>query len=53
MCPLDFYLAELVKRKIIARDTALERCHAQDDLKRFINNPGSSNSPLFGDLEYT
>ena len=53
MCPLDFYLAELVKRKIISRDTALERCHAQDDLKRFINNPGSSNSPLFGDLEYT
>ena len=52
MCPLDFYLAELVKRNMITRDTALQRSRNPDDLKRFINNAGQTNSPLFGDLEY-
>ena len=52
MCPLDFYLAELVKRNMITRDTALQRCRIPEDLKRFINNAGQTNSPLFGDLEF-
>ena len=52
MCPLDFYLAELVKRNMITRDTAIQRCRVPEDLKRFINNAGQTNSPLFGDLEF-
>ena len=52
MCPLDFYLAELVKRNMITRDTALQRCRMPEDLKRFINNSGQTQSPLFGDLEF-
>jgi len=52
MCPLDFYLAELVKRNMITRDTALQRCRFPEDLKRFINNAGQTNSPLFGDMEF-
>ena len=53
MCPLDFYLAELVKRKIITRDTAISRCRFPDDLKRYINNVGGpANSPLFGDIDF-
>ena len=52
MCPLDFYLAELVKRKIISRDTGMQRCRVQEDFKRFLNNAGQSQSPLFGDLEF-
>lgn len=53
MCPLDFYLAELVRRKIISRETAIERCRSTDDLKRYINNVGgTTNSPLFGDIDF-
>ena len=52
MCPIDFYLAELVKRNMITRDTALMRCRVPEDFKRFVNNSGQTNSPLFGDLEY-
>ena len=53
MCPLDFYLAELVKRKLISRETAVQRCRFPDDLKRYINNVGGpANSPLFGDIDY-
>ena len=53
MCPLDFYLAELVKRKMISRDTAISRCRFPDDLKRYINNVGGpANSPLFADLDF-
>jgi twitching motility protein PilT len=53
MCPLDFYLAELVKRKIITRETAISRCRFPDDLKRYINNVGGpANSPLFNDLDF-
>ncbi|MBR6960212.1 MAG: type IV pilus twitching motility protein PilT, partial [Clostridiales bacterium] len=53
MCPLDFYLAELVKRKIISRETAISRCRFPDDLKRYINNVGGpANSPLFSDLDF-
>lgn len=53
MCPLDFYLAELVKRNVISRETALSRCRFPDDLKRYItNSTGASNSPLFNELDY-
>ena len=53
MCPLDFYLAELVKRKIISREVAMQRCRFPDDLKRYINNVGGpANSPLFGDIDF-
>ncbi len=57
MCPLDFYLAELVKRKIISRDVALTRCKYADDLKRYLSNSGGANSvsgasPLFGELDF-
>ncbi len=53
MCPLDFYLAELIKRGIISRDTGLQRCRIPDDLKRYINNVGgATNSPLFNDLDF-
>lgn len=53
MCPLDFYLAELVKRSIISRETALQRCRFPEDLRRYItNNDGMTHSPLFGDLDF-
>ena len=53
MCTLDYYLAELVKRKIISRETAIERARDTDALKRYINNTGNlANSPLFGDLDF-
>ncbi|MBQ1738746.1 MAG: Flp pilus assembly complex ATPase component TadA, partial [Clostridiales bacterium] len=32
MCPLDFYLAELVKRNMITRDTALQRSRNPEDV---------------------
>lgn len=57
MCPLDFYLAELCKRGIIARETAYNRCRYPEDLKRYLTNAGGMNSiagasPLFGELDF-
>jgi len=53
MCPLDFYLAELVKRDIISREVAITKCRFPDDLKRYMGNTGTSVlSPLFSDIDF-
>jgi len=53
MCSLDYYLAELVKKNLITRETATTKCRNLDDFRRYLTNTGSSMANgLFDTLEY-
>ena len=56
MCSLDYYLAELVKKNLITRDTALSRCKNIEEFRRCLSSAGTASSTsvkgLFDSLEY-
>ncbi|MBP5187021.1 MAG: hypothetical protein J6040_08215, partial [Clostridiales bacterium] len=55
MCSLDYYLAELTKKGLITRETAINRCKDPDEYRRYLASAGSANSVssgLFSTLEY-
>jgi len=56
MCSLDYYLAELVKKNLITRDTALSRCRNVEEFRRCLSSAGTASTTsvkgLFDSLEY-
>ena len=55
MCSLDYYLAELTKKGLITRETAISRCKDPDEYRRYLASAGTANSVsngLFNSLEY-
>ena len=55
MCSLDYYLAELTKKGLITRETAIARCKDPDEYRRYLAAAGTANSVssgLFSSLEY-
>jgi twitching motility protein PilT len=55
MCSLDYYLAELTKKGLITRETAITRCKDPDEYRRYLASAGTANSVssgLFSSLEY-
>ena len=55
MCSLDYYLAELTKRGLITRETAIARCKDPDEYRRYLAAAGTANavsSNIFSSLEY-